>query len=460
MRAVVLGGGIAGLAAAHRLESVLPEAEIVLVERDERLGGKIATERVDGFVVEAAPDSFLSRKPRGVGLCEELGIAGELVGRRREHERTYVRRGRDLHPLPSGLTGMIPTNLDALAGSELLSAAGRARLAAEPDVPAAPAGADESIAAFVSRRLGREAYEAFVEPLMTGIYGGDGEQLSLAATFPQLRALELEHGSLIRGLQAESASAGGARPPFLSLRPGMELLVDALVSRLRRTRVVTGVGARSVSRGDGAYRVTLADGESIEADAAVVAVPAFVAAELLAGLDEEAAEAHGAIPYASSVVVTLAFRAEDVSHPLDGYGYVVPRTEESDVLACTWTSNKWPGRAPSGAVLIRVYAGRYGERDLTLEDDDELRPLARDELSLLGLDAEPMLTRVHRWPHGMPQYVLGHLECVGRIESALEGLPGLAVAGAAYRGVGIADCIRSGEDAAESIAHSLSAAAR
>lgn len=455
MRAVVLGGGIAGLAAAHRFESAGPGAEVVLVERDRKLGGKVATERVGGFVLEAAPDSFLSRKPRGVGLCEELGIAGELVGRRPEHERTYVRRGRDLHPLPTGLTGMIPTNLDALAGSELLTLAGRARLASEPDVPAAPAGEDESVAAFVSRRLGREAYDAFVEPLMTGIYGGNGDELSLAATFPQLRALELEHGSVIRGLQAQAPPGPGSRPPFLSLRPGMGSLVDALADRLRHTGLVLGVDAVSVTRADGGYRVALADGESIRADAVVVAVPAFVAAELLAGLDEELAEAHAAISYASSVVSTLAFREEDVSHPLDGYGYVVPRQEGTEVLACTWTSRKWPDRAPEGAVLIRVYAGRYGGRDLTLAEDDDLVALARDELSLLGIDAEPTLTRVNRWPLGMPQYVLGHLDLLSRIESALDRHPGLAVAGAAYRGVGIPDCIASGEVAAESVLRAL-----
>ncbi len=455
MRAVVVGGGIAGLAAARRLEAVLPDADVVLLERDARLGGKIATERVDGFVIEAAPDSFLSRKPRGVGLCEELGLAGELVGRRPENERTFVRRGRDLHPLPSGLTGMIPTNLDALRESELLSPAGRERLAAEPEVPVAPPGGDESIASFVSRRLGREAYEAFVEPLMTGIYGGDGEQLSLAATFPQLRVLELEHGSLIRGLVAQSQATASGRPAFLTLRPGMDALVDAVVAGLERARIVTGAGVRRVAAAGSAYRVELDEGDALEADAVILAVPAFAVAALVESLDEELAGAHAGIPYASSVVVTAAFREEDVAHPLDGYGYVVPRAEGTDVLACTWTSRKWEGRAPEGWVLVRVYAGRYGGRDLTLAPADELLALARDELSIAGVDAAPALTRVQRWPLGMPQYVLGHVERVARIEERLEAHPGLAVAGAAYRGVGIPDCIRSGEEAAEAVARAL-----
>lgn len=456
MRAVVVGGGIAGLAAARRLEAVLPTAEVVLVEQDERLGGKVATERVDGFVIEAAPDSFLSRKPRGVGLCEELGLGGELVGRRPESERTFVRRGAELHPLPSGLTGMIPTNLDALAESELLSPEGRARLAAEVDVPVGGEG-DESIASFVSRRLGREAYEAFVEPLMTGIYGGDGEQLSLEATFPQLRALELEHGSLIEGLSAQPAQSA-ALPPFVTLRAGMDELVGALTRRLRRTRLVTGRPVGAVSRAGDGYRVELDGGDALETQAVVVAAPAFATAEMLSGLDDELAAAHAEIPYSSSVIVTFGLREEDVSHPLDGYGYVVPRVEGTDVLACTWTSRKWEGRAPDGALLIRVYAGRFGGPDLTTETDEDLVRLALDELSLLGIDAVPILTRVQRWPRGMPQYVLGHAERLARIEAALTDLSGLAVAGAAYRGVGIPDCIRSGEDAAESAAHALTAA--
>jgi len=240
-RAVVVGGGIAGLAAALRLERLLPGTEIVLVEAGPRLGGKIHTEQVSGFVVEGGPDSFLTIKPRGVGLCEELGLAGRLVPRDPRDSRTYVRLGEELHPLPAGLTGMIPTRLDTLASTGILSADGLARLALEPELPPAPENGDESIAAFVTRRMGREAYERLVEPLMSGIYAGDGEQLSLAATFPQLRRLELEHGSVMRGLLARSAPTGSPRPPFVSLRGGMEELVAALVGlqavRLKHARL-------------------------------------------------------------------------------------------------------------------------------------------------------------------------------------------------------------------------------
>ncbi len=450
MKVVVVGGGIAGLAAARRLESLRSDAEVVLLEPDV-LGGKVRTERVSGFVIEAAPDSFLSRKERGVGLCEELGLGQELIGRRPEHHRTYVRRGRDLLPLPEGLTGMVPTNLDSLVQSTLLSKEGKERFAAEPDQPVAPGDADESVASFVTRRFGREAYDALVEPLMTGIYGGDGEQLSLQATFPQLRALELEHGTLLGALPT---AAPGTRPPFVSLAGGMDMLVTALVASLERTRVLheAAVAVRRTDR----YEVELS-GDMIAADGVVLAAPAFATAELVESLDPELAETHSSIHYASSAVVTLAFSEDDVS-PLDGYGYVIPRAEGGDVLACTWSSQKWAGRAPEGSALLRLYAGRFGGRDLTLETDDELVALAREELALLDVNAEPTLVRVQRWPRGMPQYVLGHPERVERIESALERHPGLAVAGAAYRGVGIPDCIASGEAAAESVVEALSAA--
>jgi oxygen-dependent protoporphyrinogen oxidase len=446
---VVIGAGIAGLAAARRLERLVPEAELVVVERDRVAGGKLRTERVDGFVIEDAADSFLSRKERGVGLVEELGLGDELIARRPEHHRTYVRRGGDLLPLPEGLTGMIPSNLDALERSALLSPEGYERFQAEVDVPVAPGDADESVASFVSRRFGREAYDALVEPLMTGIYGGDGEQMSLRATFPQLRVLELEHGSLLRAL-ADPPPSG--RPPFLSLRTGMAALVEGLVAGFERARIRLG---REVVRIAPGYRVELDGGESIEAEGVILATPAFVTAELLAGLDGELAAAHAEIPYASSVVVSLAYSRADVL-PLDGYGYLVPRTEGSDVLACTWSSQKWEARAPEEAVLVRVYAGRFGGADTTALDDSELVALARDELrSTGGVVAEPLLTRVRRWPRGMPQYVLGHSKRLARIERAVAEHSGLAVAGAAYRGVGIPDCIASGELAAESIARVL-----
>jgi protoporphyrinogen/coproporphyrinogen III oxidase len=453
-RIVVVGGGIAGLAAALRIERTSPDSEVVLVESRPRIGGTILTEEAGGFVVEGGPDSFLARKPRGVGLCEELGLTCDLIKRIARHRRTYVRLGGELRSLPEGLTGMIPTRLDALASSGILSPEGLVRFALEPLVPPSPEAGDESIAEFVSRRMGREAYERLVEPLMSGIYAGDGEQLSLAATFPNLRQLERDYGSVTRGLLEGGSDSAATGPPFLSLRGGMRDLVTGLADRLVSTRLITGRAVASLRRSayGRRYVLDLADGDSLAAGAVVLATPAYVTAELVASLDPELAEAHAEIPYASTAIVTLAYPSAALSRPLDGYGYVVPRIEGSDVLACTWTSSKWPGRAPEAHALVRVYMGRFGRRDVTADTDEQLVASARREIAAtLAPDAGPVLARVHRWPLGMPQYTIGSLERLALIERRLAEHPALAVAGAAYRGVGIPDCIASGEQAAETV---------
>jgi len=460
VRVAVVGGGIAGLAAAHRLEALDPGAEVVLIERTERLGGKLMTERDAGFLVEGGADSFLTRKTRGVGLCEELGLAEDLIPRRPENHRTFVRRGRELLRLPEGLTGAIPTNLEALEDTTLLSEAGKARLADEPKQPVAVADEDESVAAFVTRRFGREAYDALVEPLLTGIYGGDGEQLSLSATFPRLRTLEREHGSVLRGLAGEAPPPPSARPPFMSLRCGVQQLVERLQESFERTHVRLRSIADSVAIGPARrYAVKLRAGGTVDADALVLACPAWATAKLLASLDPALAGLHREIPYASSAIVTFAHAAGALP-PLDGYGYVVPRVESSDVLACSWSSSKWQGRAPDGHGLLRVYAGRVGGRDVTRAGRDDLIALAMDELRYLGIDATPERVWIQRWRSGMPQYVLGHPERVERIEALVAEHPGLAVSGAAYRGVGIPDCIASGEAAAESVVRALDSVRR
>jgi oxygen-dependent protoporphyrinogen oxidase len=435
-RVVVVGGGIAGLAAALRLERTSPGTEVVLCESLPRIGGTILTEEVGGFVIEGGPDSFLARKPRGVGLCEELGLTCDLITRVARHRRTYVRLAGELRTLPEGLSGMIPTRLDALASSGILSPEGLVRFALEPVVPAQPEAGDESIAEFISRRMGNEAYERLVEPLMSGIYAGDGAQLSLAATFPNLRQLEREYGSVTRGLLEGGGESAVAGPPFLSLRGGMRDLVSTLADRLASTTLLTGrtvASVRRAVRGHG-YMLDFADGDTLAAGAVVLATPA------------------SEIPYASTAIVTLAYPSAVLSRPLDGYGYVVPRIEGSDVLACTWTSSKWPGRAPAGHALVRVYMGRFGRRDVTVASDEELVASARREIAAtLAPTTGPVLARVHRWPRGMPQYVMGSLDRLALIERRLAEHPGLALAGAAYRGVGIPDCIASGEQAAEQV---------
>lgn len=467
---IIIGGGITGLAAAYRLQQLAPDVAITLIEQDNRLGGKILTEQRDGFVVEGAPDSFLSRKLRGVGLCEELGLTPQLQGRDPRHSKTFVRRYGALYPLPSGLTGMIPTNLAALENNPLISPAGRGRLAQEADLPPAAANGDETLANFVTRRLGREVYENLVEPLMSGIYAGDGELLSLAATFPQLRQLELQHGSLLKGLQAsqsedrrqasaEQASAEASKqyPPFVALQGGMGELVKRLVGQLSQTKLMTGVTVTGLSQAmDGRYTVHLPQGQDLKADALIVTTPAFATARLLATVDPTLSELHAAIPYASSVTISFAFAIADLPSAPDGYGYVIPRVEDTDVLACTWSSSKWTERAPTDYALVRVYIGRFGRRDVLADSDAELIELALTELrTTLGYTAIPRQSWIFRWPQSMPQYLLGHVDRLHKIEEKLSEYPNLALAGAAYRGVGIPDCIQGGEEAARRVVNYL-----
>jgi protoporphyrinogen/coproporphyrinogen III oxidase len=465
---VVLGGGITGLAAAHRLLHVhadaVPGLRVTLVEAEDRLGGKIVTERLDGFVIEGGPDSFLATKPRGIGLCEELGTGDDrhlhLQGVTPQRRRAFVLwRGR-LHDLPEGLSGLVPTRLSPLARSSLLSPLGKARVALDYIVPARPAAGDESLGGFIRRRLGGEAWERLVEPLMAGIYAADGDKLSLAATFPQLREAERRYGGLIKGvLAARRLAAPISTPvsPFLTPAGGLGALVRAVELRLRDggARLVLGNPATGVTPSGSGYNVQLAAGGAIQADAVIVATPAYAAADLLAELDPELATELAAIPHASTAIVTLAYRKEELRHALDGHGYVIPRAEGSPILACTWSSRKWAGRAPRGWELIRVFIGRAGQEEALAEDDDALVALAVQEVAArLGVTAPTSLARVHRWPRGMPQYLLGHPERVARIESAQREHAGLFLAGNAFHGVGLPDCIASGERAADAaVAH-------
>ena len=461
LEVVVLGGGIAGLAAAHRLLQAQGDAtrglRVTLVEADHRLGGKIVTERIDGFVIEGGPDSFLATKPRGIGLCEELGIGERplLQGVQAQRRRAFVLcRGR-LHDLPEGLSGLVPTRLTPLVRSTLLSPLGKARVALDYLLPARHAAGDESLGGFVRRRLGREAWQRLVEPLMAGIYAADGDQLSLAATFPQLREAERRYGGLIKGVLAARRQVPAPKSAFLTPAAGLDTLVMALEKRLRDAgaTLVLGDPAVAVTRSGSAFGVHLAAGDSIQADAVIVATPAYAAASLLADLDPVLAVELDAIPHASTAIVTLAYRREEISHPLDGHGYVIPRVEGSPILACTWSSRKWAGRAPEGWELIRVFIGRAGQEDVLAADDETLVALAVNEVSVrLGATSPAALTRVRRWPRGMPQYLLGHPERVARIGAAYNKHAGLYLAGNAFHGVGLPDCIASGERAADAAA--------
>ena len=471
-RIVIAGGGIAGLSAAYYATKKFSNTQITLIESSDRWGGKITTDRVDfdggQFIVEGGPDTFLATKPYATTLCRELGLGDRLHGTNPRQKNTYVLHHNKLEPLPDGLAMMIPTNVQAILKSNLVSWFGKARMGLDFLQPAKAVNGDESLGTFVSRRLGREAYENLIEPLMSGIYAGDGDLLSLASTFPYLRDLELKYGSLARGaLQLRKQSNGkavqGSRSAFLTPTTGLAEIVEALVNYLESNNVdlrlntsVTSIhsltpDSHAPSSGEG-WSLTL-NTDTLQADAIILTTPAYVSGKLLASLDPRLASDLQSIPYVSTATVTLAYRQSDLSRRLDGYGYVIPRREGRRALACTLTSTKFPHRAPEGYALIRVFVGRAGQEIPWNEKD--LLALAKEELSLtLGITAEPLFSRVFMWDKAMPQYNLGHPETLKRIDAALDNYPNLALAGNGYRGIGIPDCIHSGELAVNKIAES------
>jgi len=459
VKLVVVGGGITGLAAAHRAVELARERglplEITLLEARDRLGGTIATELSDGFLVEAGPDSFLSEKPWALALCRRLGVEDRLVRTDDRFRKVYVWfRGR-LHPLPDGFQLLAPTRLGPFVTSRLFSWPGKLRMAWDLVLPRG-GGDDESLGAFVRRRLGREALERVAQPLVAGIYTADPDDLSLVATMPRFVELERRERSLILGLmrvlrRAPQAGTSGARwSLFVTFKNGMEELVTTLAHRLPPGAALVKQRVTGLERRDGRWRVAMAEGAPLEADRVIVATEAYVAARLLRYTDPTLATLLEEIPYASSATVSFGYRRRDIPHPLDGFGFVVPQIERRALLAGTFSSVKYPGRAAEGHVLMRCFIGGALNEQVLELDDAALVARARQELAeALGVTAAPVLTRTSRWPKAMPQYHVGHLGRIEAIERRLAALPGLDLAGGAYRGVGIADCVHSGEAAVE-----------
>ncbi|MDE3075360.1 MAG: protoporphyrinogen oxidase [Chloroflexota bacterium] len=439
-RVVVIGGGVSGLAAAYRLHG---RAAVTLLEAGQRLGGVVRTERRGGYVMETGPDSFLNKL--GIeDLCRELGLEKELIPARRENARSFVLRGRRLYPL-EGLYLMAPTSMASLVRSPLVSPLGKARMALDLVLPARRDGQDETLASFVRRRLGREALDRVAQPLVGGIYTADPERLSLAATMPQFLEMERQHGSVMRALwskRKQTAPASGARYSlFLSFRGGMQTLVDALAARIDPPRLGTRVSA--LARTADSWDVQLDGGEHIEADAVCLCIPAREVARLVPQLGEL-----GTVPYGSPVTINFGFRREQVRHPLDGMGLVIPNVEGRSIIACSFSSTKFEGRASEGHVLLRAFVGETACAASASDEEVASRAL-RDLDDLLGVTGQPEQVMVSRLPASLPQYALGHLELLKRVEAAAAQLPCLALAGNGYRGVGVPDCIASGFAAAE-----------
>jgi len=456
---VVIGAGIAGLAAAYRL--VQDGVLVTVLERDERLGGKILTETVDGFVVEGGPDAFLSWKPRGKALCDQLGLT--TVGSNEQAKRAFIARAGHLFPLPDGIAGVIPRRFVPTLRSPILSPWGKVRLMLEWAIPRRIDETEESLSHFVRRRTGRQTWERIVEPLVTGVYAGDGTKLAVRATFPMLLDAERDHGSLTRaGMAARKA---GRQPPpgpmFLTTAEGLGAIVNALGAALStHADLRTGTEVTALEQTDAGWMIHDHFGTTIAADAVVLATPASVAAKLTRTLDGALTRELAAVESVSVATVSVVYPADAVTAPIDGHGYVNPRVEGSPIVACSITSTKFPVRARAGTVLIRAHVGRVGEADPCALSDDDLVSVVHAELTeKLGVTSRPTLSRVYRWPEAIPQYNVGHKDRVALIRARLTRLPGLAVAGATYRGIGIPDCISSGDEAAEAVLAHLGATA-
>lgn len=461
---VIVGGGIAGLAAAHRLVELSRERELplrfTLLEASGRLGGAIGSEKRDGFLVELGPDSFISEKPWALALCRRVGLESALVGTRDEQRATFVVHKGKLEPLPEGFMLLAPTRLGPLVRSPLFSWPGKLRMALDLILPRGASGKDESLGSFVRRRFGREVLERVAQPLVGGIYTADPEQLSLAATMPRFLQMEREHRSVIAALwrasrkkPQEAKGASGARwSLFVTLRDGMQQFVDTLTARFSLGAVRSCCAAKKVQRSDGHWAVECEDSSTLQADGVVFATPAFQTAQLVRDLDAQLADLLARISYSSAATVNLAYRRDQIRHPLNGFGFVVPHLENRAIIAGSFSSVKYPGRAPEGYVLLRAFVGGTLQEHLFHLDDAAMERVVRQELSqLLGVQGNPLFVRVARYPRSMPQYLVGHLERVGELERRIAQYPGLALAGNAYRGVGIADCVHSGEAAAEAV---------
>ncbi len=467
---VVVGGGLAGLAAAETLMEA--GRKVTLLEPAGRCGGVVSTHRHDGWLVERAADSFLATRPEAVAMAERLGLGGELIGIAPAARRALVLCHGRPEPVPAGFRLLAPGRLGSILTTPLLSLSGRLRLAAERFVPARRRDVvDESLESFAVRRLGREAFERLVQPLAAGIWTADPVRLSMAAACPEFFAMEVEQGSLWAGerrrLRSSSAAgpASGARyGQFLTLASGMDTLPLRLVERLRAggLRLLEGAASGLERRPDGGWRVVLGDAaanrrappvpRAIDAAAVVLAVRTTSAAELVRDVDPALCIALAGIRYAGSAIVSLGFARGDVAHPLDAAGLVIPRREGRRILAVSFSSAKFPGRAPAGHVLLRTFVGGALDPEATSWEDDRL--LARvlfDVRPLLGITGAPRLVQIDRWHGAMPQYTLGHVDRVARIRELVAAHPGLALAGAAYEGVGIPQVIASGQAAAAAI---------
>jgi protoporphyrinogen/coproporphyrinogen III oxidase len=486
MRTAIIGGGIAGLAAAYELEKARAagaDIEYTLFESRARLGGSLSSEIVNGAVLEYGPDSFLSEKPAGAELCHELGLGDQLIPSNDAERKTYVVVRNRLVPLPDGLMFLIPTKLIPTATTRLFSLGTKIRMGLELLHPPRPSEKDESVAALVERHFGPEAVDRLADPLLSGIFGGDATQLSARTVLPKLVEMEVKHGSLTRGMLAAhrqmrarmrekmaaahkgDAPGGSARNSprgsgrgavFTTLRGGMQQIVDAIEAILEPNWVRRATSVDALGRTPDGWRVT-ADGSTRTYDAVILAAPAWAASAILADVDPVLSQELGGIPYSSSITVNLLYDEDQLGELPEGFGFLVPASEGRAMLACTFVHRKFLGRTPTGKVVLRAFLGGMKNESLMAESDEALLAAVRRELTqILGeaivpREARPEHMQVSRWRRAMAQYAVGHQERIERIHMRLAGLPGLRLAGNAYDGIGIPDCIRLGRQAAREL---------
>ena len=486
MRTAIIGGGIAGLAAAYELEQARragQQVEYTLFEWRDRLGGSLSSEVVDGTVLERGPDSFLTEKPAAAELCRELGLGAELTPSNDADRKTYIVVRNRLVPLPDGLMFLIPTKLIPTALTRLFSWSTKIRMGLELLHPPRPTGLpDESVAALVERHFGRETVDRLADPLLSGIFGGDSAQLSARTVLPRLVEMEEEYGSLTRGMLAAhrkmrarmkdaakktalpanvKSSAPAARAIFTAMRGGMNQLVHALTARLDSASVRLSTPVSGMEKVADGWRIH-AGGKTEVYDAVIFATPAWAAGELLGRIDPQLAGELRAIPYSSSITINLIYDEAQLGRLPDGFGFLVPVVEGRSMLACTFVHRKFLGRTPPGKAVLRAFLGGMKNEALMDSPDEVLIATVRRELSeilgekILPQSVEPLHTQVARWPRAMAQYAVGHQERMARIHARVAALPGLRLAGNAYDGIGISDCIRLGRKAAKELvtAHS------
>ncbi|MDO4583122.1 MAG: protoporphyrinogen oxidase [Planctomycetia bacterium] len=466
-RVAVVGAGISGLSAAHRLKELAPHAEVSLFDLKERPGGVLNTLIQDGFEIEESADNFITTVPWGVSLCQRLGLGDDLVTTTPKHRQTFVVWRNRLHKLPDGFMMMAPTQWWPMATTRLLSPWGKLRAGLEIFVPRRDSEEDESLEAFAVRRLGREAYERLIEPLVSGVYAADMSRLSLLATLPRFREMEREYGSLIRAMRKNrqkqksstaSVQSGPRYSLFVTVRGGLKRLTEALMEKVGREAFHGKTSVEALSPTEQGWRLVLREEEGKTRreevfDAVILATPSHVAAQLFETAGRKAvSKPLGEIEHTGTVILNVAYRREQIGHPLDGMGAVVPAAEKSPLLALSFSNEKYPHRAPEGYTLFRVFTGGARNPEMLEKSDEEVTAILLEKIRpLVKISGEPVMTTLSRWKNTMPQYHLGHLDRVAKIETELEHCSTLGLAGNAFAGVGIPQCVHSGEQAAEKI---------